>query len=202
MARDSSPLTHVRGVVIALPWVLYLFIADIALSLLLPLRLLSPKLVYELSSLIAASVWAWIQLIFESFNGARIKCTGDALPRGESAIVVANHVAWADFYMIQALAKKAGMLGYCRYFVKSQLRFVPFLGWGFWAMGMPMISRNWLKDRSELARAFSDIVDEKFPTCKLRLLRWLAPCTWNFRLTPVGRANKLQRRYALLHGEI
>ncbi|PHH87859.1 hypothetical protein CDD83_8312 [Cordyceps sp. RAO-2017] len=166
MAEGSitSPATHLRGLAHASPWLLYLFLADVALSLLLPLRPLAPRLVYDASSRIAGSVWAWIQAIFERANGADIVCSGDALPPGESAVVVANHVAWADFYMIQALAQRAGMLGRCRYFAKRQLRLVPFLGWGLWAMGMPMVSRNWLRDRRELERVFSGLVHDRFPT--------------------------------------
>jgi 1-acyl-sn-glycerol-3-phosphate acyltransferase len=93
--------------------------------------------------------------------------SGDILPQGESAIVISNHVSWTDFYMIQALAVRAGMLGRCRWFSKIELRWVPLLGWGIWAMGMPMVSRNWLKDKKELDRVFSGVVVQKWPTCKM-----------------------------------
>lgn len=105
-------------------------------------------------------------MTFEVFNGAKITFSGDALPRGESAVVVANHVGWCDFYMIQALAVKAGMLSRARYFAKIQLRYVPFLGWGLWALDMPMVTRNWLKDKRELDRIFTGIVKRRWPTCK------------------------------------
>ncbi|OAQ64219.1 acyltransferase [Pochonia chlamydosporia 170] len=164
MSWHSSLWSHLRGVGITLPWLLYLLLADILISLLLPLALVTPRFVYDASSQVAFTVWAWIQLIFEILNGARIDISGDSLPRGESAVVVANHVAWSDFYMIQALAQRSGMLGYCRYFAKSQLKVVPFLGWGLWAMGMPMVSRNWLKDKAELDRVFSGVVNDRFPT--------------------------------------
>lgn len=166
MSRHSSPWSHLRGIAITLPWVLYLLLVDILISSLLPLAIFFPRVVYDASSQLALSVWAWIQLIFESFNGAHIEISGDELPKGESAIVIANHVAWSDFYMIQALAQRSGMLGYCRYFAKSQLKVVPFLGWGLWAMGMPMVSRNWLKDKAELDRVFSGVVNDRFPTCQ------------------------------------
>lgn len=165
MAQPGALQTHLRGLALTVPWVLYLLLADIALSLLLPLKLISPHLVYNTSSLIAQSVWAWIQAIFTRSNGARISISGDVLPPGESAIVVANHVAWSDFYLIQALAQRSGMLGRCRYFAKAQLRLVPFLGWGLWAMGMPLVSRNWLKDKTELDHVFSNVVQRAFPTC-------------------------------------
>ncbi|KAL2684994.1 hypothetical protein Neosp_006087 [[Neocosmospora] mangrovei] len=178
MAQSSSSLrNHMRGIILTAPWVVYLFLADTVLSLLLPLKLFSPRLVYDASSQVARSVWAWIQLIFTRANGAHISISGDALPHGESAIVVSNHVAWSDFYLIQALAMKAGMLGRCRYFAKAQLRFVPFLGWGLWAMGMPLVSRNWLRDKNELDHVFSDMVQKAFPT-------WLISFSEGTRFTP------------------
>lgn len=161
-----SLIRQFRGLALTAPWLVYLLLADVALSLMLPLKALAPELVYDLSSRIAGSVWWWIQLIFEYANGAQIECSGDAIPAGESAIVVSNHLAWSDFYMIQALAIRNGMLGRCRYFAKRQLRLVPFLGWGLWAMGMPMVSRSWLKDKSELDRAFAGLVSMRLPTCK------------------------------------
>ncbi|KAL9106073.1 MAG: hypothetical protein Q9227_008859 [Pyrenula ochraceoflavens] len=57
------------------------------------------------------------------------------------------------------------MLGRCRYFAKQQLKWVPFLGWGLWAMGMPLISRNWDKDQIELDRVFSG-PKSGWPICK------------------------------------
>ncbi|CAI4216829.1 unnamed protein product [Parascedosporium putredinis] len=124
-----------------------------------------PDLVYEASSVIAWTIWRWIQVIFEVFNGAEIVISGDPLPYGESAVVVSNHVAWCDFFTIQALAVRSGMLSRCRYFAKIQLRLVPFLGWGLWAMGMPLVTRNWLKDKRELDRVFAGIVKRRWPTC-------------------------------------
>lgn len=143
-----------RGAAIVAPWLLHLFATDIALSALLPISFLFPTAAYHLSSKLAAAVWRGVQLIFARFNRARITTSGDTLPEHESAIVVANHVSWTDFYMIQHLAIQSGMLGRCRWFAKQQLKWVPFLGWGLWAMGMPLISRKWDKDQRELDRVF------------------------------------------------
>lgn len=138
----GSILAHLRGIAIITPWALALLIQDLLLSLLLLLRPFNPLLAYRLSSPIAWSCWAGIQFIFERLNGARIVVSGDKLPVGESAVVIANHVGWSDFYMIQHLAIRAKMLGYCRYFAKAQLKKVPLLGWGLVAMGMPLVTRN------------------------------------------------------------
>lgn len=72
--------------------------------------------------------------------------------------------------MIQALAIKSGMLGRCRWFAKQQLKWVPFLGWGLWAMGMPLVSRNWVRDREELDRVFGGIRDDRWPICRSHLV--------------------------------
>lgn len=172
---DSSPIkisttrfhyTNLRGTVITAPWLFHLLLADLILSLLLPVSIAFPTAAYDLSSRIAESIWTSVQDIFTINNGANITHSGDKLPEGESAIVVANHAAWTDFYMIQALAMKADMLGRCRWFAKSQLKWVPFLGWGLWAMGMPMVTRKWAQDKQELERVFGGIRKNKWPICE------------------------------------
>jgi 1-acyl-sn-glycerol-3-phosphate acyltransferase len=157
--------TALRGLAIVSPWLAHLLAADVALSLLLPISVIAPTSTYNIASAIARSVWLGVQRIFTQINGAKITRSGAELPQGESAIVVSNHVEWVDFYMIQALAIQARMLGRCRWFAKQQLRWVPFLGWGLWAMGMPLVSRNWTSDQKELNRVFHGVVKYQWPIC-------------------------------------
>ncbi|SMR42797.1 unnamed protein product [Zymoseptoria tritici ST99CH_1E4] len=168
MGLSSLPTTlflGLRSALFVLPWTIHLFLADLLLSLLLPLSLLAPTFVYHLSSHIAESVWRGVQLIFTRFNHAQIILSNaSSLPYGESAIVVSNHIDWCDFYLIQELALKCGMLGRCRWFAKQQLKWVPFLGWGLWAMGMPLVSRRWMDDRREMERVFHGITERGWPT--------------------------------------
>ncbi|KAE8442658.1 hypothetical protein EG329_002956 [Mollisiaceae sp. DMI_Dod_QoI] len=170
-------LTNLRGAIIVVPWALYLVVMDLILSILLPFSFLFPNFVYDASSFVAFTNWIWIQSIFEVFNGGKITISGDTLPDSESAIVVSNHVSWTDFYMIQRLALRSGMLGRCRWFSKIELRWVPLLGWGIWAMGMPMVSRQWTKDEKELDRVFAGITEKKWPT-------WLISFSEATRYTP------------------
>ena len=176
----------VRAALHLLPWLLRLCLANTLLSLLLPFALVAPTAAYNAASLIAASVWLHIQSIFTATNKAKIIVAGDPLPSGESAIVVCNHVEWSDFYMIQELALRAGMLSRCRWFAKKELKWVPFLGWGLWAMGMPLVSRKWMEDKKEMDRVFSGVVQEKWPICRslavsfsfcTRLYRYLYACS-------------------------
>jgi 1-acyl-sn-glycerol-3-phosphate acyltransferase len=158
--------TNLRGVSIVAPWILHLLATDVVLSALLPLSYFFPTFVYNVSSRLASLVWRGIQTIFTRFNRARVTTSGTHLPKNESAIVVSNHVSWADFYLIQHLAMQSGMLGRCRWFAKQQLKWVPFLGWGLWAMGMPLISRNWDKDQRELDRVFKGPKTFRWPMCQ------------------------------------
>lgn len=164
----TAPVRALRGVAVLSPWLAHLLAVDLLLSLMLPLKPLAPTVVYNVSSILANSVWSWIQRIFTRLNRADIVLSTNCpagLPRGESAVVIANHVAWSDFYMIQEAARHAGMLGRCRWFAKRSLRWVPFLGWGLWAMGMPLVSRSWATDRAELERVFRGIVSNRWPVC-------------------------------------
>ncbi|KAL9055847.1 MAG: hypothetical protein Q9162_003273 [Coniocarpon cinnabarinum] len=69
------------------------------------------------------------------------------------------------------------MLPYSRWFAKQQLKWVPFLGWGLWAMGMPLISRDWAHDRQEMDRVFGGIVQKHWPV-------WLISYSEATRFTP------------------
>lgn len=164
---EEQILNGIRGALIAAPWIFYLLIIDILLSVLLPLSWLYPDWAYDASSILAYTVWAWIQGIFEVVNGAEIAISGTPLPQGESAVVIANHVSWTDFFMIQAVAQRSGMLSRCRWFAKVQLKWVPFLGWGLWVMGFPLVSRQWMKDKREMDRVFDGVLKRRWPTCML-----------------------------------
>lgn len=172
MARFHALYDSLRGIILIIPFSLHLIVADLLLSSLLPLSPFVPSFVYGLSSSIAGSVWCHIQAIFTRFNRASLTFghSSAQLPYGESAIVIANHASWTDFYMIQALAQRAGMLQRCRWFAKSQLRWVPLLGWGLWAMGMPLVTRDWTHDRGEMERVFGGIKNRRWPICMT--LKW------------------------------
>ncbi|ORY28785.1 hypothetical protein BCR39DRAFT_533849 [Naematelia encephala] len=103
--------------------------------------------------------WRYMQNHWEiNLNaGPVIYVTGDPLPYQESAIVISNHLSFSDYYLVQHLAVKAGMLGRCRYFAKKELVRIPIFGWAFWAIGMILVSRNWTDDASSIQAAFSRI---------------------------------------------
>ena len=161
--RLKTFYASLRGIAILTPWILHLLATDILLSALLPLSYFFPTLVYNASSTLASLVWAGIQTIFTTLNHAPITTSGTRLPDHESAIVISNHISWTDFYLIQHLAQQSYMLSRCRWFAKAQLRHVPFLGWGLWAMGMPLITRNWTHDTAEMTRVFAGPSTHRWP---------------------------------------
>lgn len=103
--------------------------------------------------------------------------SGDDIPSNESALVISNHLSYSDFYLIHALASRRNMLGRCRYFAKKELKYVPILGWTLILMDMIMVTRNWMRDRSELKRVFDPIKTQKLPI-------WLVTYCEGTRYTP------------------
>lgn len=56
-----------------------------------------------------------------------------------SYLVVANHQSWLDIVLLQRLFnRKIPML---KFFIKDQLKWVPLLGFAWWAMGCPFMKR-------------------------------------------------------------
>lgn len=175
---NSEAFLGVRCAFILLPWLMHLFVADIVLSALFPVSFFLPDLCYDVCSRIAESVWRGIQRIFTGTNGAQITVSGlKSVPSRESAIVVSNHIEWTDFYLLQELAERSGMLGRCRWFAKQELKWVPFLGWGLWAMGMPLVSRKWTHDQKEMDRVFDGLLKRRWPMCMSLLCCFRHPQT-------------------------
>ncbi|EIW67079.1 hypothetical protein TREMEDRAFT_64948 [Tremella mesenterica DSM 1558] len=111
--------------------------------------------------------WSYMQNHWETTLHANeaLTITGDEIPKGESAVVISNHLGYADYYLVQALATRAEMLGRCRYFVKKQVVWqLPIFGFSFWAIGMILVSRNWTSDEGLIDQAFSRVKQNKHKT--------------------------------------
>ncbi|KAK0724009.1 hypothetical protein B0T21DRAFT_423380 [Apiosordaria backusii] len=130
LTANPLPLPHpLRGLLLLLPFFSSVFLANLLLSLLPFIKPFLPSPFHNLSSLIAGTlVYRFIQHIFTTINSAEITFSGDTPLKHESAIVVSNHVAWSDFYLVQAAADRADMGGHTLYFAKAALKWVPFLG--------------------------------------------------------------------------
>ncbi|RUP51307.1 acyltransferase-domain-containing protein [Jimgerdemannia flammicorona] len=113
----------------------------------------------------------------QKHHQAHITFSGDEIPEEESAIVMANHRSWTDFYMIHSVAIRKKMLSNCKYFVKDSLKFLPFFGWGMWLMGMIFVKRNWVKDQAKINQMFATINEFKSPV-------WIISFVEGTRFTP------------------
>lgn len=67
-----------------------------------------------------------------------------------SGIAIANHRYDIDWLAAWMLSDKLGTLGSDKAMMKSSLRYVPVIGWGWTLSDMVFLSRNWQKDRDNL----------------------------------------------------
>jgi 1-acyl-sn-glycerol-3-phosphate acyltransferase len=102
---------------------------------------------------IAASWIACNTAMLDTFTRLRITTSIDAnLDRQGHYLVLANHQSWVDIPVLQAIFNRRIPL--LRFFLKSQLFWVPLLGLAWWALDFPFMkrySREQLERRPELA---------------------------------------------------
>lgn len=75
-----------------------------------------------------------------------------------SGIVIANHRYDIDWLAAWMLSDKLGTLGSDKAMLKSSLRYVPIIGWGWALSDMIFLSRNWQKDKENLANAMDVLI--------------------------------------------
>lgn len=71
---------------------------------------------------------------------SRFECSGfENISDNKWYLVVANHQSWLDIVVLQhVLNKKIPIL---KFFIKDQLKWIPCLGFAWWAMGCPFMKR-------------------------------------------------------------
>lgn len=99
----------------------------------------------------------------------------DKLQRDQWYLVVANHQAWVDIVVLQAVFSRR--IPFLKFFIKQQLIWFPLLGLAWWAMDMPFMKRY---SKSYLAR---------HPEKKGRDLEATRKACEKFRETPTSIIN-------------
>lgn len=61
------------------------------------------------------------------------------LKRKDWYLVISNHQSWLDIVVLQRLFNRK--IPVLKFFIKDQLKWVPFLGFAWWAMGCPFMKR-------------------------------------------------------------
>ena len=102
---------------------------------------------------IAESWIAFNAALVTRFTRTRIYADGLAGVRSDGHyLVLANHQSWVDIIVLQTVLNRR--MPFLRFFLKSQLIWVPFLGLAWWALDFPFMkrySRKQLSTRPELA---------------------------------------------------
>lgn len=94
--------------------------------------------------------------------GNNLHITGDSAQR-ENVIVIANHQCYLDIPIIWMWALPLGTIGWMKWFVKDEFKYVPGLGWGLkFAHGL-FVKRNWSKDADSVKATFHSILSAGIP---------------------------------------
>jgi 1-acyl-sn-glycerol-3-phosphate acyltransferase len=102
---------------------------------------------------IAGNWVAFNNWMFDSLTDTKMTITGqpDAMMNGHF-MVLSNHQSWVDIPVLQKVFHRR--LPFLRFFIKSQLIWVPLLGLAWWALDMPFMkryTRSQIEKRPELA---------------------------------------------------
>ncbi len=87
----------------------------------------------------------WIDinnLYIRATQPARLIISGtDAVHPNNWYLIVANHQSWLDIVILQYVFNHSVRIPLLKFFIKSQLIWVPVLGFCWWAMGYPFMKR-------------------------------------------------------------
>lgn len=85
--------------------------------------------------------WSWCnQQVMSVFRVTRFDISGlEGLARDEWYLVISNHQSWSDILVLQStFLRRIPML---KFFLKRELKWVPFVGIGCWALDFPFMQR-------------------------------------------------------------
>lgn len=87
---------------------------------------------------------SWLSIngwLFDAFTPTRWHVEGiDGLGRYENFLIVCNHQSWVDIPALQKVFNRR--IPFMRFFLKSQLIWVPLLGQAWWALDFPFMKRH------------------------------------------------------------
>lgn len=156
-------LLKLRGSFSLIALALTCLLANAAQMLSLLVQPFSPKAFRACNRRIVGAWWSFLVWTIERVHGVRLIVTGDPLPRGERAIVVANHQEMTDILALLCLSRRSGAIGDMKWFVKDIIKYAPMIGWGMLFIDCVFLKRDWAADRSKVERTFSNLVTHDVP---------------------------------------
>lgn len=74
---------------------------------------------------------------------ARLEISGiESVQPANWHLIVANHQSWLDIVILQYALNRPTRIPILMFFIKSSLKWVPLLGFAWWAMGYPFMKRH------------------------------------------------------------
>ncbi|KAL7718998.1 1-acyl-sn-glycerol-3-phosphate acyltransferase [Entamoeba marina] len=102
-------------------------------------------------------------IMFYYYCGNRIVETGDELEINENALLLLNHTHFYDFLPIVLSAPRCGRIGAMRFFMKDEIRKIPFVGFGFWLMDNIYLKRSFAEDAPYILETFKRFRNKYYP---------------------------------------
>lgn len=160
-------LRHFAGLMLAIPIIISLFstllVFNALQTLSVVLRPISRPAFRAFNRFAADTWWGWCVTLGRVIYRVKYIYTGDRLPIGENALIVANHQEMTDITFLMALAKDHRQLGNLKWFVKDIIKYFPGIGWGLLFLDCLFVKRSWLRDKANIEKVFSRLTVDKVP---------------------------------------
>ena len=127
------------------------------------LRPFSRKAYWAYNRIWAYMNWGWWAFALQKLVGTSVEISGDDVPYGENAVVIANHQTMGDIPVMLCLALKKGRVGDLKWLVKDALKYIPGLGWGLLFLDALFLKRNWAEDQKTVTATFERYVSMRTP---------------------------------------
>jgi len=105
----------------------------------------------------------WAVLFPLAVGQPAIVVTGDAIRPEDRAVIISNHQVDIDWWYLWCLARAFDCHGMIRICAKSELKWVPIIGWGMYLFDFLFLSRRWELDQLEMEKKFSKWVKSSIP---------------------------------------
>jgi len=167
-------------------WLVYFFIVAILMvnvllfvgMLFKMIGLWSERRYSEFANWCTGSTWCFYPRVFEEEGHHRVVVSGQAPPKTDRVLVMANHIEAPDWSIVFWLAAAANHLRHLKVFAKKSISYVPLIGTGMRAMGTVFLSRSWERDRRSIEATFAHLRRSGLPY-------WLLTHPEGTRATPV-----------------